>query len=270
MLGTRHVAEIDRIFHGVAGPAIFRQPGAGGFADVAQPAAVTQQGIAGQQRQAVAVAEDRQTVVINRLGGGQGFRRAEQLLDVVDPQDASALEHGVVDRILERAGPKVARLEHDHRLDPGGGAGGGDELAAVAGKLHVNQNGAGGVIAQQIVQQIAQIHVPAHPHRDDVRKPDIAAGGPIDHAAHDRRRLTQQRQSAHQRAGGIEAGVDSDRGHRVTEMVRPHDPQQIGLGGFQDLLFQGFAAIGKFAQQALLGVFRLGVAIALQGFPGEQ
>ena len=233
-------------------------------------AAVPQQGIAGQQRQTVAVAEDGQPVAVDRLGRSQSFGGAEQLFDVVHPQDAGALEHRIVDRILDRASPEIARLEHDHRLDPGGGASGGHEFAAVAGILHVHQDGAGIAIPQQIINQIAQIHIPAHPHRDHVREPDVAAGSPVNHAAGDRRGLTQQRDVARQWPGRVQTGVDIGRRHGITEMIRPDEAQQIGLGSRQNLLHQGFTLIRVFAQHFLTEQRRPGAAMILQHFPTEQ
>ena len=96
-----------------------------------------------------------------------------------------------------------------------GGAGGGDELAAVASAFHIHQDRAGLMVPQQIIQKIAQVHIPAHTHRDDMGKADIAAVGPVNHAAHHRRRLTQQRDVARQWPGRVQTGVHIGRRHRV-------------------------------------------------------
>ncbi len=191
------------------------------------------------------------------------------MLDIVHPQDAGALEHRVVHRVLDGSGPEVVRLEYEHRLDPGGGAGGGYELAAVAGVLHVHQDGAGIAIPQQVIDQVAQIHVPADAYRDRVREADAATGGPIDHAAHNCGRLAQQGDVARQRPGPIQTGVDVGRRRCITEVIRTHDPQQIGLGGFQDLLLQGFALIRVFAQHLRTQQRRLDAAMVLQHIPAE-
>ena len=138
------------------------------------------QRIAGQQSQTIAVTEDHEPVAEHRFGGGEGFGGGKQLLDIVHPQNAGPLEHGVVHGILDRPGSKIARLEHNHRLDPSGGARGRNELAAIAGIFHVHQDGAGVRIPQQVIQQIAEIHIPTHAHRDHMRETNLVAGRPIE------------------------------------------------------------------------------------------
>ncbi len=76
-IGAGCVTQVHRILDRIAGSAITRQLRAGRLADLGQMATVPQQSIAGQQRQAVAVAEDGQPVAVDRLGGGQGFGGAE-------------------------------------------------------------------------------------------------------------------------------------------------------------------------------------------------
>lgn len=52
-----------------------------------------------------------------------------------------------------------------------------------------------------------------------MRKSDITAGGPVNHAAGYRRRLAQQRDIAHQRPGSVEAGIDVGCRHHIAKMV---------------------------------------------------
>ena len=151
--------------HGVAGMATRRndlgQFDAGGGADGGQRTALTNQHIAGQQTDAVAVAHDKQAVVPDRFAAGQSLHRIEQVLDGIDPQDTHAAGSGVVNRLFYRPAAIQPGLKGDDGLKARGQPGRRHKLTRVTDALQVQEDSAGLLILGQIVEQIAEAHI--HP-----------------------------------------------------------------------------------------------------------
>jgi hypothetical protein len=101
-------------------------------------------------------------------------------------------------------------------------------------------------------------------------KPISRLLAPVDHAAHHRRRLAEQGDVTRQRPVTAQAGVNIGRGHRIAEMIRPHDPQQIGFGRIQHPLPQRFAVIRVALLQFRAEQSGPVAAMVLQHFPADQ
>ena len=139
----------------------------------------------------------------NGLHPSERLGRREQFVEIEHPQQAGAAERRVVDRIGagERAGVGLRRLgalrmaaglDHDHRLDPRGGARRRHELARIVDRLDVEQNRAGRAIEREEIEQVAEIDIDLVAERDHRRKTDPVRRRPFDQARGDGAGLRDQ------------------------------------------------------------------------------
>ena len=90
----------------------------------------------------------------------------------------------------------VARLEQNDRFDTGGRAQGAHELAGMAHALDVQQDVAGLLVGNQIIEDFPEINIHCRPERNDRRDADLVHGGPVEHGGTHGAGLGDQRQIA--------------------------------------------------------------------------
>ena len=214
-----------------------------------QLAAAQRQCIGGQHACTTAVGQHRQPLTLPALHMGQGFGRVEQRLQRVHAQHAGtpdgSIEHhigagqrtGVRGRRPGTVG-RTAGLDNNHRLVARSSARRRHELARGLDRLHVHQDGLGAGIAGQVVDDVAEVHVGAVAQRDEMRKPDAAAVGPIQHGGCQRARLRHKGQLAGQGIAGRKTGIEPDPRHQRPDAVGPEDAQQPGPRRIQHGLLQ--------------------------------
>ncbi len=212
-----------------------------------QRAAQFDQRVGRQNAQPAAVAEDGQPVAEEAMAGAQRGDGLEQLVEIGDPQHAGAAEGGVVDGVRPRHRPGMrqrgalgrraaAGLDDDHRLGAGGGAGGRHELAGVADRLDVEQDGAGFGVDRQVVEHVAEIDVAHVAQRHDMREANAPIDRPVEHRGDDRARLRHEGEAA---LAGMDMGegrVEPGAGRLDAEAVRPDDSHQRRPRRFQHRL----------------------------------
>ena len=220
------------------------RPGAG--AQLRQPAPAVQQGIRRQHAGAAAVGEDGQPVAAGRAGQGQGRHGIEQFLQAVHSQQAGAAKGRVLDGIgpghrprvrqdRPRPGRGVAGLDQDDGLEPGGGAGGGEEFARRPQALDEQQDGADPAIQGQVVEQVAKIQVHHVAEGDQMGEADPPRQGPVEHRGDEGARLGHEGQPPRAGETMAQAGVESLTGHHEPEAVGTQQAQPMAPGDGQDL-----------------------------------
>ena len=190
---------------------------------------------------------------MQRARVGQGLGGREQLVGGVHAQHAGAPDRGVEHGVAARQGAAFAGggrqgivlapgAQHQHRLAARRRARGRHELARIAQVLQVEQDGAGGAVAGEVIEHVAEVDVGRVAQRDKVGKADAAGARPVQHPDHQRARLRHEGDPSGQRAAGGDAGVESQAGRQQAGAVRPEQAQQVGMGRVQHGLAQAAAA----------------------------
>jgi hypothetical protein len=201
-------------------------------------AALVDQRVGGDHPEAAAVARDGETVAFEGHRGRQDLGGVEQLLERAHAQHAGAPERGAIDLVGagERTGVRCdgsralgvpASLEHDHRLAPACRARRGHELPGVGRGLHVEQDGGGGGLLREVVEQVAEVEVGHVADRDEVGEADAASRRPVEDAGHDRAGLGDEREPARRRGEMREGGIQALSRHHDAEAVGANDAQQM-------------------------------------------
>ncbi len=110
---------------------------------------------------------------------------------VVDAQHAGAAEGGVEDGVGAGQRPGVrgggtsaglvpAGLDHDDLLGPADAAGGAEELAHVADRLHVQDDAARGRVVGEVVDQVGEIDVEHRADADEAAEADVRLPRPVE------------------------------------------------------------------------------------------
>ena len=178
-----------------------------------------------------AVGDDGQAVAAGAVGRGKRLGGGKQLADRHHAHHAGAahrgIEHvvgadqraGVRHRRL-RAGGMAPHLDHEHRLEAGGGAQGAHEAARVADAFDVDQDALGLRVGGQVVENFAEIHVGRSAHRNHAGKTDVVGWRPVENGGAERARLRYQGELAGLDVALEESGVEADAG--------AHDAQAVG------------------------------------------
>ncbi len=116
-----------------------------------------------------------------------------------------------------------AGLYDDDRLDAGRGPRGGHELARVADGLDVKQDGAGGRIEREPIEQIAEIHIRHVADRNKRGKGDATLMREGDQRGGDGARLRNHREIAGLRGHGGEGRVEANAGRDNAKAIRTND-----------------------------------------------
>ncbi len=105
-------------------------------------------------------------------------------------------------------------FQHQRRFAARRGARGRHELARIAQVLDVEQDRAGGAIAGEVVEHVAEVDVGRIAERDEMREADAARVRPVQHPGHQRARLRDEGDPARQRAAVGDAGVQAQAGRQ--------------------------------------------------------
>jgi hypothetical protein len=160
-----------------------------------------------------------------RLGSGKQF------VEVENTQQTGAPESRIVDRVGSGKGAGMrgrrarsllmaARLDHDDRLDAGGGPRGRHEFLRSADRFDIEQNGAGHPVGGEMVEAIGEIDIRPIAEGDGRRQADAAAHGPFDERGGDRAGLRHESEVA--RRGGVRGEAS------VEPRMRRHHAEAIG------------------------------------------
>ena len=172
------------------------------------------------------IRDDGQPVAPRRAGAGEGFGRGQQVFQPRHRQHTGAAQGGLECGIgcAGRVGEMTTGTHRHHRAQARGGAGSGEEHAAVTDMADIEQDGAGAGIAGQPVEHRgeAEIGVAAHPH--DMAEADAVGLRPVQHRAAEGGGLGDQRHLAGPGQQMRARGVQADAGHRDAERARPHRP----------------------------------------------
>src|SRR5690606_27005914 len=195
-------------------------------------------GIGGHDRGAAAVRHDRERRPARREARVQRLGDREEIGVVDHPHDARALERRLehVVRADERAGMRdrgaaagrvPPDLHHDDRLRARDRAQRAHETPRVVHAFDVEHDGARLGVEQQVVEDLAEIHVGADSRRDDVREPDIAHARPVEQRGADGTRLRDERDASALRHRLAEARVQARGGTQHAEAVRPDETDAV-------------------------------------------
>ena len=225
-----------------------------------QSAAAGDQGVGGHDSRPAGIGDDRQAVGLGRQLAGQQFGAIEHVVDFQDPLDACPLEGGFIDRIDARHGPGVRgrglgrfleppRLVGHDRLRAGKGPGRGEELAGLADRFDIQNDGARFRRGTEIVDQVAHAHVEHVADGDEVREADPFVDGPIEHRRAERSRLGDETDMPGVRRHGGEAGIQMEPGNDDSQAVGSEDPHAVELALLvADGFFQFAAGLARLAE----------------------
>ncbi len=209
-----------------------------------QRATAADQGVGGELGRPMAVGQQGETAAPQPVAAARGTSAqagggGEQLLDRRHAHQAGAGEGGVVDLVpvqpqADAAGPLRRRmelpagLEHQHRLDPRRGARGRHEPPGVGDALEMDQDGTGGEIERQIVENVAELDLGELAERGDPREADVLRRGPLQHRRGDRIGLGDEGEVARRRHRGRRTGVEPAARDDHAHPVGPDQAQPVG------------------------------------------
>ena len=174
--------------------------------------------------------------------------------------DAGPLEGRFVHGIDAGHGPRVrgrslggflepARLVGHDRLRAGEGAGRGEELAGLADRLDIQNDGTRFRRGTQVVDEVAHAHVEHVAHGYKVRKADPFIDGPIEHRRAERPRLRDESDMPGGWCHGGEAGVQPEARNDDSQAVGAQDPHAVELALLgADGFFQFAARLARLAE----------------------
>lgn len=132
-------------------------------------------------------------------------------------------------------------LDHDHRLDAGGGTRRAHELPGRGHRLDIEEDRAGLGVGGEMIEKIAEVDVDHVAERDHGGEADRARLGPVENRGGDRAGLDDEGEVAHIGEAAGEAGVEMDAGHLHADAVGTNDPEEMRLGGIQRRLAERLA-----------------------------
>jgi hypothetical protein len=214
------------------------QPGSGRVRNRGGNSTQFNQPVDRQHADAATVGQDREPLARRRFDPPQRLGAVEQLAQIRHPQDAGALECGVVDRIrsgqrtgMGRGGPGALRhaagFDDDHRLDPGGGARGRHEFVGVLDRFDIEQDRLRLFVQREVVEQVGDIDVELIADRHDSGKADRALSRPVHHAGGDGARLRDQRQISLAGRMRGKARIEIHAGHDDAQTIRADQPHSV-------------------------------------------
>ncbi|MDO9041198.1 MAG: hypothetical protein Q7U64_02500 [Desulfocapsaceae bacterium] len=132
----------------------------------------------------------------------------------------------------------AADFDQDHRLDAGGGADGAHEAAGFADAFNVEQDAFGGAVGQQVVEDLAEVHVGGGAQGDKGRESDVVALRPIEDRGAEGARLGDKGQVAALGAAFVEGGIEANGRPHQAQTVGADHPDSVLLGLFDYFLLQ--------------------------------
>ena len=190
----------------------------------------------------------------------QQFGAIEHVVDFQDPLDAGPLEGRLIDHIDAGHGPRVRgrglgrfqeppRLVGHDRLGAGEGPGRGKELAGLADRFDVQDDGPRFRHGSEIVDQVAHAHVEHVADGDEVREADAFVDGPIQHRRAERSGLGDESDMSGLGRLGGETGVEVQAGNDDPQAVGSEDPHAVEVALLvAEGLFQLAAGLARLAK----------------------
>lgn len=142
----------------------------------------------GQGRQPLAIADDRQPAGIRGAGAAQRLGGGKKLVEIVDAQQASPMERGIMRRVaghdqggMRQGRPRrlqARRPQHQHRLEPRGSARRREKARGVSDVVDRKQDRTRRGIGAEMIEAVGDIDIGTFAKDDGARKPDPAPGGP--------------------------------------------------------------------------------------------
>ena len=130
----------------------------------------------------------------------------------------------------------AAGLHHHHWLGARGDARGRHELACIADRFHVQQDGAGAMVGGEVIQHVAEIHVQRFTQRDHAGKTDGTRHAPFHQPRCHRTGLRHKRKVTGQRLVRRHTGIEARVRRDESNTARTHQAHAFGpCGGFDSL-----------------------------------
>ena len=209
-------------------------------------AAAGDQGVGGHHARSAGIGDDSQAVgAPGTLGRGrqlpgQEFGAIEHVVDLQDAFDACPLEGRLVHRIDAGHGPRMRgggpgrfleppRFVGHDRLRAGKGPRRGEELAGLADRFDIQDDGTRFRRGTEVIDQVAHAHVEHVAHGDEVGKADPFIAGPIEHRRAKRPGLGDKTDLPWGRHRGGEAGIEMEPRDNDPQAVRSEDPHAVEL-----------------------------------------
>jgi hypothetical protein len=206
--------------------------------NVREVAAEIGEAVDGEDADAAAIGQDGEPPPGEGAEPSERFRRGEQFVEIEHAQQTGAAERGVVDRVGtgKRAGVGRGRLgalgvaaglDHDHRLAARRGARRRHELARIADRFDVEQNGARRPVQREVIEQIAEIDIDRIADGHYGGKADAVRRRPFDEPRGDGAGLRDQSQIAGARIRGGKAGIEVRARYQQAEAIGTDEPQPL-------------------------------------------
>ena len=231
----------------------------GFFRQFGELSAADDQRVGGEHAGSAGIGQDGQARALRSRLFAEHFGHVEQFGNRIHAQHTGAHEGGV--EHFEAAGQRsgvgsgglgggfgATGLDDDDRFVQRDLAGGGQEVARVADRLHVNHDALGARVVADVVDQVAEIDVEHRADRDEGAEADLLANTPVEHRGAQRAALADECHVAGAGHDAAERRVQAgDRVHHA-EAVRADQAHVAAAGVDQNLTFELDARRAEFLE----------------------